>query len=621
MKRRSGWLMTLVFLAMVAGASGVGGAPGTGRIPWMDYQELLRWQIMGPSVEAPERTYLVFATSGIGVDNVSELESLGVDVLSVGGTSAVIRGPLTAISALGPDGEAFTWVRSVLPYLPVEHSSEIGFSAVRTSDVLEACGVNSLGKSYRGHGVLVAVIDKGFTGQLRDRLGARRVHYAKVVHDDLASSTKSKLVEGRGEAMHGAACAEAIASIVPEAEFLLISAPGFTDRKAVMQAIAEGEAIEFDDRVLRLSEIDVVSDSTFFPLPLDHNDGEGELARLADAIVASGVPFVYALGNFGRGENTTRSFLSAEYRDGDGDGAHDFDPSAQSSIDRNSLAITVAPWESGDPFVLTIILEWDGWPYQVRENQAGPWKDTEIIDVQDIDLFVHYEDPVTSSVVPLDVKSVRDQLITLKQPEYAPLQPLEVVQFEVDAPGTYLVEIRNVTGEHKHDDLFDRVVDLHLYVMSQGASFDMESYSRQGALVNVGGARSILGVGAVGWAETEEWCLMPFSSHGPTSDGRLKPELVAPNAYLCDAMGGPFAGTSAAAPVVAGLVALLRDAFPAVTPEALREALCRTAHALPGGCNQVEGPAACLFGSECNYGVGFGLASVWDAYRFLAGRE
>ena len=80
-------------------------------------------------------------------------------------------------------------------------------------------------------------------------------------------------------------------------------------------------------------------------------------------------------------------------------------------------------------------------------------------------------------------------------------------------------------------------------------------------------------------------------------------------------------GASAAAPVVAGLVALLRDAFPAASPAALRDALCRTAHALAGPCNRAGSPLTCPFGSGCNYGVGCGLADGWAAYAYLADRE
>lgn len=613
--------LAIVLAWMVVGALSAGGAPGTERIPWMDYQQLLRWEVMGVGDEAPVEAYLVFATGDIGVEDVAELTTLGLDVVSVQGTAAVVRGPLTAVSAFKPESTGFDWVRSILPYVPLEHADAPSFFAIRTNDVLEGAGASRLCDRFDGSGVLVAVIDTGFSGALRDRLGTSRVHYVKVDHVDLGSSTASRLVEGREEGLHGAACAEAIAAAVPEAEFLLISAPGFTDRSAVMAAIAAGDEIRVDGKTIALSEIDVVSDSTFFPLPLDHNDGEGELAKLADAVVAGGVPFVYALGNFGRGEGTTRSFLGETYVDGDGDGAHDFDPKSSSAVDRNSLAITVDPWDGGEPFVLTIILEWDGWSYQVRENDAGPWTESDIVEIQDVDLFVHYLDPSTGSVVPLDVKSVRNQLITLYRSEYAPLEPLEVVQFEIDTPGTYLIEIRNATGEHPSSAVLERTVDFHLYVTSESASFDMEHHSQEGSLVNVGGAHSILSVGAVGWAETDSWCLMPFSSRGPTSDGRLKPELVAPNAYLSDAMGGPFAGTSAAAPVVAGLVALLRDAFPAASPAALRDALCRTAEALPGPCNRAGSPLTCPFGSGCNYGVGSGLANGWAAYAYLADRE
>ena len=75
-------------------------------------------------------------------------------------------------------------------------------------------------------------------------------------------------------------------------------------------------------------------------------------------------------------------------------------------------------------------------------------------------------------------------------------------------------------------------------------------------------AASVMAVGSI----TSTGSLSSFSSTGPTSDGRIKPDVVALGSSVsvvkANGTTGFTSGTSASAPLVAGLAAGLRQAFP-----------------------------------------------------------
>ncbi len=100
-----------------------------------------------------------------------------------------------------------------------------------------------------------------------------------------------------------------------------------------------------------------------------------------------------------------------------------------------------------------------------------------------------------------------------------------------------------------------------------------------GSLLTPADGDSVIAVGA----EDSLGVLQSFSSRGPTADGRIKPDLVAPGRaiFTVDPLApSGFArrdGTSFSTPLIAGTAALLRQVDPTLSPAEVLEALKRTA--------------------------------------------
>ena len=116
-------------------------------------------------------------------------------------------------------------------------------------------------------------------------------------------------------------------------------------------------------------------------------------------------------------------------------------------------------------------------------------------------------------------------------------------------------------------------------------------------------ARDVLSVGGVD-RRGDYW---QTSSQGPTYDGRIKPDVAtrAQLAYaassLTDSTYYPYNGTSFACPVVAGIVALMLEAYRLLTPEDVQEIL----HA---SSNQADNPDTLI-----GWGIPDALAAVIEA--------
>ncbi len=121
-------------------------------------------------------------------------------------------------------------------------------------------------------------------------------------------------------------------------------------------------------------------------------------------------------------------------------------------------------------------------------------------------------------------------------------------------------------------------------------------------IISPADAFNVISVGAV----TSQNQLASFSSLGPTSDGRIKPEVVAMGVTVFGALSGTTnqyfnaSGTSAAAPIAAGVGALLLSKFPHLKNYQIRNIILESSSNSASPNNQ----------------IGYGLISAKAAIEF-----
>ena len=146
----------------------------------------------------------------------------------------------------------------------------------------------------------------------------------------------------------------------------------------------------------------------------------------------------------------------------------------------------------------------------------------------------------------------------------------------------------------------DEAAKRGIFVVSSAGNYGSGSWKYVGAPAD---GDSVLAVGAVYANEN----IAEFSSFGPTSDGRVKPDVLAwgrDAAYVANSdvvLSG--SGTSFAAPLTAGLVACLWQALPNKTANEIRLAVIETAQQYNNPTDQ----------------RGHGLSDFCAAYKKLGG--
>jgi subtilisin family serine protease len=118
----------------------------------------------------------------------------------------------------------------------------------------------------------------------------------------------------------------------------------------------------------------------------------------------------------------------------------------------------------------------------------------------------------------------------------------------------------------------NRDVNLEMF-FQLNVSRELQYIVPEGSITVPADTDGAVAVGATFWGDD---VIEVFSSQGPTTDGRTKPDLTAPDGVSTVSYGNEgmqFFGTSASAPHAAGAIALMKSRFGVFSLEEVREIL------------------------------------------------
>ncbi len=253
-------------------------------------------------------------------------------------------------------------------------------------------------------------------------------------------------------------------------------------------------------------------------------DGTGPVNDIVDHAVTSGIFWANSAGN------ERQDHWSGDFVDADADGFLEY----QSGAEVNRLQYVDSPrYIVGD-------LWWD-----------DDWSAA----AQDYDLGLVYFNGTSWSAVKWGADPQNGEV---------GWRPVERVVYWASSPGWYAWVVARYDATRTD-------VDFDLFTTPRLDSTGFRVPARSIVVPADNASDGAMSVAALGRTYEQEY----YSSEGPTRDGRTVPEIAAPSAVLSSTYSPYFAGTSASSPHLAGGAALLRQAYPGLTPagvEALIEA-------------------------------------------------
>jgi hypothetical protein len=490
---------------------------------------------------------LTLRTRGSVTDLAADLKSLGSTIVTKSKSSRIIEAfvPLNQIENLAARKEIMHARPQLRPI--VDSQGAVGNDAERsqkTEFVLPAFGVD-------GSGQTVGVISDSFGSQTQSIFtGDLPANGANVIQDDFGTD------EGR-------AMAELIYDLAPGVD-LAFSAAGATVNtfaKSIRDLREAGATVIVDD--IRMA------DEPFF--------GEGVIDRAVNDVRDDGAVYLSSQGNYGfAGYSAGTHWVT----DPSGDGlANDFDPSDRVDTDLdlhfNHAGIVNFQWDNA----------YDGAVANVDS---------------DVDVYLYRNGTLIS-------KSVDDNFAT-----GVPIERLDIPE-----GGDYEMVIRIASSEknatlptmfkfaQRDSTLLDSRTDVEY------PGYNSSTWGHSAASGNIPVA-AVDNASSNAFGTARNLVSQDFSSGGPSvrvfdpNGNRLPESLVIQTPLISGIQGtntsvpgfAPFFGTSASAPNIAAVAALLRELAPDATPEDIKDALVESAKTQP-----LNGAQAGEYDNQAGYGL------------------
>lgn len=315
------------------------------------------------------------------------------------------------------------------------------------------------------------------------------------------------------EYSHGTAVAEAIYDLVPSADFYLYKISDITDLENAKElCIDQG--------------VQIINHSVSWFLADGYYDGTGRVCDIVQDGIDHKIIWVNSAGN--KALDHYRGFFSP-----DTGNYHLF----ASGYNINPIG--------PDPD--------HGWLHDIGDEIeiALNWNDYPTTS-QDYDLHLFYYDPVNQ---------LWEWIASSSYPQNGNTPPEEYIRLiNTIQDGIYGVAVSKATA----------TINVDFTLFSLGESFGF--YNSEYSVADPASVTDVIAVGAINRLNYDTGPQEYFSSQGPTTDGRPKPDIAAPDNCISFTYDYWF-GTSLASPHVAGVCAILKSRFGAFGAEQIKSFL------------------------------------------------